>query len=99
MRNRTGAQRPRSNGDENAISKHTRQPSGIAIAGSRLAGGIAKSGPQRPALGEVTTLAVNRNKVCYICPRSRTVALTPDLCHRIPAANQMEKRRTTQKQA
>lgn len=63
MRNRTGAQRPGRNGNENAGTKHTRQGSGIAIAGSRLAGGISKSGPQRPALGEVTTLAVNRNKV------------------------------------
>jgi len=63
MRNRTGPQRLK-NGDENATSKHLRQPSGIAIAGSRLVAGIGKTGPQRPALGEVTTIAVNR-KVRY----------------------------------
>lgn len=61
MRNRAGViPRPRVNADENAMSKHLRQPSAIAMPGSRLAGGIGKSGPQRPALGEVTTTAVNR---------------------------------------
>jgi hypothetical protein len=60
IRNRTGPQRPK-NADENATSKHLRQSStGIAIPGSRLMGGIGKAGPQRPALGEVTTIAVNR---------------------------------------
>lgn len=55
-----GAQRTRVTGDENATSKHTRTGSGIG----RLAGGIGKAGAQRPALGEVTTIAVNR-KVCF----------------------------------
>lgn len=60
VRTRGGAQRTRVTGDENATSKHLRQGSGIGSAGSRLAGGIGKAGAQRAALGEVTTIAVNR---------------------------------------
>ncbi|OBZ72496.1 G2/mitotic-specific cyclin cdc13 [Grifola frondosa] len=63
MRNRTGPQRTRINGDENSLSRHVRQPSGIALAGaSRLPVNThgVKNGVQRPALGEVTTTAVNR---------------------------------------
>lgn len=67
MRNRTGPQRPR-NADENAMSRHVRQTSGIA-GGSRIPAGqavknvVTKNGVQRPVLTEVTTTAVNRNKV------------------------------------
>ncbi|KAI0368729.1 hypothetical protein BV20DRAFT_435748 [Pilatotrama ljubarskyi] len=61
MRNRTGPQRPK-NADENAVGRHTRQASGIALpAASRLpAGHTIKNGLQRPVLTEVTTTAVNR---------------------------------------
>ncbi|OJA14119.1 hypothetical protein AZE42_05029 [Rhizopogon vesiculosus] len=54
----------RKNGDENATSKHLRQTSGIGIASraSVVINGL-KNGPQRPALGEVTTTAVNRKDV------------------------------------
>ncbi|CCM04313.1 uncharacterized protein FIBRA_06484 [Fibroporia radiculosa] len=66
MRNRTGPQRPKINGDENATSRHVRQSSSVAIQGvSRLphaAVAAAKTGPQRPALSEVTTTAVNRKE-------------------------------------
>ncbi|KAF8440544.1 hypothetical protein L210DRAFT_814862, partial [Boletus edulis BED1] len=61
-RTRIGAQR-RVNGDENATSKHIRQSSGIAASGASRAAALLnglKGGPQRPALGEVTTTAVNR---------------------------------------
>ena len=61
-RTRIGAQR-KVNGDENATSKHTRQPSGTAASGASRATAILnglKGGSQRPALGEVTTTAVNR---------------------------------------
>ncbi|KIK95439.1 hypothetical protein PAXRUDRAFT_385553 [Paxillus rubicundulus Ve08.2h10] len=59
-RTRIGAQR-KVNGDENATSRHLRQASGIAGASraSVILNGL-KNGPQRPALGEVTTTAVNR---------------------------------------
>ncbi|KAH9919355.1 hypothetical protein B0H21DRAFT_671828, partial [Amylocystis lapponica] len=65
MRTRTGPQRPKVNGDENATSRHVRQSSGIAVAGaSRVPHSVAaiKNAvvAQRPALGEVTTTAVNR---------------------------------------
>ncbi|KAJ3491800.1 hypothetical protein NLI96_g486 [Meripilus lineatus] len=69
MRNRTGPQRTRTNGDENAASKHLRQPSSIVAAtASRSTHSLVnvhalKNGPHRSALGEVTTTAVNR-KVC-----------------------------------
>ena len=61
MRNRTGPQRPR-NADENAMSKHVRQASGIALAGTSkvVVGHTVKNGVQRPVLTEVTTTAVNR---------------------------------------
>ncbi|KAF7985748.1 hypothetical protein HWV62_2370 [Athelia sp. TMB] len=58
-----GAQRTRVTGDENATSKHIRTGSGVGLAGSRLSGGIGKTGAQRPALGEVTTIAVNRKRL------------------------------------
>src|SRR5882762_443291 len=75
IRTRTGPQRPK-NADENTINKHLRQPSGIAIApGSRLAGGIGKAGPQRPALGEVTTVAVNRKVRLFHRSRSMQLGL------------------------
>ncbi|KAK1236508.1 B-type cyclin, partial [Marasmius sp. AFHP31] len=49
--------------DENATNKHLRQPSSGVTLPSRTimkdAGG-AKAVPVRPALGEVTTTAVNR---------------------------------------
>ncbi|KAG6374493.1 cyclin [Boletus reticuloceps] len=64
-RTRIGAQR-RVNGDENATSKHLRQSSGIAAGGASRAAALLsglKGGPQRPALGEVTTTAVNRKDV------------------------------------
>ncbi|KAL7279032.1 hypothetical protein ACG7TL_006865 [Trametes sanguinea] len=61
MRNRTGPQRPR-NADENAMGRHVRQASGIALAGaSRVpAAHTVKNAVQRPVLTEVTTAAVNR---------------------------------------
>lgn len=61
MRNRTGPQRPR-NADENAMSKHVRQASGVALAGaSRVPiAHTVKGAVQRPVLTEVTTTAVNR---------------------------------------
>ncbi|OSX58766.1 hypothetical protein POSPLADRAFT_1151738, partial [Postia placenta MAD-698-R-SB12] len=61
-RNRTGPQRVKVNGDENAASRHIRQSSSGAIAGaSRVPHvGIKQTISQRPALGEVTTTAVNR---------------------------------------
>ncbi|KAI1797374.1 hypothetical protein LXA43DRAFT_846364, partial [Ganoderma leucocontextum] len=61
MRNRTGSQRPK-NADENAMSRHVRQASGIALAGvSKVPiGHTVKNGVQRPVLTEVTTTAVNR---------------------------------------
>ena len=61
MRNRTGTQRPR-NADENALGRHVRQPSGIALAGASkiVTGHVVKNGVQRPVLTEVTTAAVNR---------------------------------------
>ncbi|KAG0705681.1 hypothetical protein DFH29DRAFT_781237, partial [Suillus ampliporus] len=54
----------RKNGDENATSKHVRQTSalGVASRASVVLSGL-KNGPQRPALGEVTTTAVNRKDV------------------------------------
>ncbi|KAI0787922.1 hypothetical protein C8Q74DRAFT_1196324 [Fomes fomentarius] len=62
MRNRTGPQRPR-NADENAMSRHIRQTSGIAHAGASKVpvGHVVKNGVQRPVLTEVTTTAVNRS--------------------------------------
>lgn len=63
LRNRTGPQRPKINGDENATSK-LKQNASITVAGmSRIGQSVVnavKNGPQRPALGEVTTTAVNR---------------------------------------
>ncbi|KAF8557429.1 hypothetical protein OG21DRAFT_1390326, partial [Imleria badia] len=61
-RARVGAQR-KVNGDENATSKHLRQTSGVTAGGASRAAALLnglKGGPQRPALGEVTTTAVNR---------------------------------------
>ncbi|KAG1750171.1 hypothetical protein EDB19DRAFT_1594882, partial [Suillus lakei] len=54
----------RKNADENATSKHLRQTSaqGVATRASVVINGL-KNGPQRPALGEVTTTAVNRKDV------------------------------------
>jgi hypothetical protein len=51
--------------DENATSKHTRQNSSISavVNASRFAHSVVngiKAGHSRPALGEVTTIAVNR---------------------------------------
>ncbi|KII89900.1 hypothetical protein PLICRDRAFT_40082 [Plicaturopsis crispa FD-325 SS-3] len=63
MRSRTvgtsGPQRPKGNGDENAM-RHVRQNSGITMAGAGRPVITTKAGVQRPALGEVTTTAVNR---------------------------------------
>ncbi|KAI5117966.1 hypothetical protein M0805_001627 [Coniferiporia weirii] len=54
-RARTGPQRPKIHSDENAIlNRHVKQP---AAAPGRAP---TKSGPQRPALGEVTSTAVNK---------------------------------------
>ncbi|KAG9314885.1 hypothetical protein JVU11DRAFT_3987 [Chiua virens] len=61
-RTRIGAQR-KVNGDENASSRHLRQPSGATTAAASRASALLnglKGGPQRPALGEVTTTAINR---------------------------------------
>ncbi|THH07153.1 hypothetical protein EW145_g3573 [Phellinidium pouzarii] len=56
-RARTGPQRPKAAGDENAIiNRHVKQPA-AAIAAVRAS---AKFGPQRPALGELTSTAVNK---------------------------------------
>lgn len=54
----------RKNADENATSKHSRQAStqGVATRASVVLHGL-KNGSQRPALGEVTTTAVNRKDV------------------------------------
>ncbi|KAI9568255.1 hypothetical protein HD554DRAFT_2022484, partial [Boletus coccyginus] len=59
-RSRIGAQR-KVNSDENATSRHLRQTSGVTTASraTALLNGL-KGGSQRPALGEVTTAAVNR---------------------------------------
>ncbi|KAI0072745.1 hypothetical protein K474DRAFT_1576291, partial [Panus rudis PR-1116 ss-1] len=68
-RNRAGPTRPRMNGDENATSRHLRQSSSVALASrpshTTINVNALKNGPayQRAALGEVTTTAVNRNKV------------------------------------
>jgi len=59
----TGIQRPKVNGDENATSKHSRQLSGSGATRASMVLRGLKNEPQRPALGEVTTTAVNR-KVC-----------------------------------
>lgn len=64
--NRTRFGTRKANGDENATSKHLRQASGIASTGASRATGVLsglKVGPQRPALNEVTTTAVNRKDV------------------------------------
>lgn len=65
MRNRSN----RTKGDENATSKHARQPSSGRLSNMvnvhALKNGLGLSQP-RAALGEVTTAAVNRNKVCFI---------------------------------
>ncbi|KAH7884523.1 hypothetical protein F5I97DRAFT_1779151, partial [Phlebopus sp. FC_14] len=61
-RARVGPQR-KINGDENATSRHLRRSSGVAGAGASRASVILnglKNASQRPALGEVTTTAVNR---------------------------------------
>lgn len=61
--NRTRFGTRKANGDENATSKHLRQASGIASTGASRATAVLsglKVGPQRPALNEVTTTAVNR---------------------------------------
>ncbi|KAI9000564.1 hypothetical protein BD414DRAFT_5082 [Trametes punicea] len=80
MRNRTGPQRPR-NADENAMGRHVRQASGIALAGvSRvLAGPTMKNGVQRPVLTEVTTTAVNRTGKRWI--RHCSIASRPLVRH------------------
>lgn len=68
FRPRTGPQRPKVGGDENAIvNKHVKHSSiGAPIRVT------AKSGPQRPALGEVTANAVNKN-VCIFYLHYTTV--------------------------
>ncbi|KAK7044247.1 B-type cyclin [Paramarasmius palmivorus] len=62
QRIRAGAQRGKA--DENATAKHLRQPSsGIALPARIIQkdiGGVSKPSFVRPALGEVTTTAVNR---------------------------------------
>ncbi|KAI0360135.1 hypothetical protein OH77DRAFT_899725 [Trametes cingulata] len=75
MRNRTGPQRPK-NADENAVGRHTRQASGIALpAASRLpAGHTIKNGLQRPVLTEVTTTAVNRTGKVRLFSSCRVVS-------------------------
>lgn len=64
LRNRLGFQRPKL-ADENATSKHARQPSGgkLAVGGSRLPSAVGKNGVQRPVLNEVTTAALNAKEV------------------------------------
>lgn len=60
---RAGVQRIK-NADENAISKLKQQSSNVAATGNtrttRNLAVVGKNGQQRPALGEVTTKAVNR---------------------------------------
>ncbi|EGN98684.1 hypothetical protein SERLA73DRAFT_136567, partial [Serpula lacrymans var. lacrymans S7.3] len=65
-RSRVGVQRSKVNGDENATSKHIRQASGLVGSGASRASAVLngiKANVQRPALGEVTTTAVNRKDV------------------------------------
>lgn len=72
MRSTRGPQRAK-NADENAISKLKQQISSAAVNGTSRStrntnlAVVAKNGHQRPALGEVTTKAVNR-KVRTISP-------------------------------
>jgi hypothetical protein len=62
LRNRVPVHRAK--GDENAATRHLRQPSSISMAGaSRFAYSVVsgfKANQSRPALTEVTTTAVNR---------------------------------------
>ncbi|KAI0693121.1 cyclin-like protein [Cytidiella melzeri] len=65
MRNRTGPLRPKA--DENAVGRHVRQSSVVLAGMPRAAHNLAnvnalKNGAQRAALGEVTTVAVNRKE-------------------------------------
>lgn len=65
MRARIGPQR-KTNGDENAMSRHVRQSSSITGGPARVAIPQAKAAVlARQALNEVTTTAVNR-KVCVL---------------------------------
>lgn len=61
MRNRPG----RTKVDENATSRHARQPSTARLSQTMVNVQALKTGLAQPraALGEVTTTAVNRNKV------------------------------------
>ncbi|KZT07639.1 A/B/D/E cyclin [Laetiporus sulphureus 93-53] len=67
LRNRTGPQRPKGNGDENATSQHIRQSSSGSIKNATFVvpanPHATKIGPQRSALGELTTAAVNRKDI------------------------------------
>ncbi|KAI0346134.1 hypothetical protein BDW22DRAFT_1352134 [Trametopsis cervina] len=68
MRNRLGPMRPKV--DENAVGRHSRQSSaslaGVPRAGHNLSNvGALKNAVHRAALGEVTTVAVNRNRVSH----------------------------------
>ncbi|KAJ2986324.1 hypothetical protein NUW54_g9813 [Trametes sanguinea] len=56
------------NADENAMGRHVRQASGIALAGaSRVpAAHTVKNAVQRPVLTEVTTTAVNRTGKSFV---------------------------------
>ncbi|KAH9856467.1 hypothetical protein C2E23DRAFT_442592 [Lenzites betulinus] len=80
MRNRTGPQRPK-NADENAMSKHVRQASGIALAGaSRVpATHAVKAIAQRAVLTEVTTTTVNRMSKVRVLHILRSFRIPPSL--------------------
>jgi hypothetical protein len=64
MRNRTGPVRAKA--DENAVGRHVRQSSAVTAGAPRAAHipvnvhALKNGGAQRAALGEVTTVAVNR---------------------------------------
>ena len=82
MRNRTGPQRTRINGDENA-TRHVRKPSTAPVAPTTRAThpmvnvNTLKNGPQsRSALNEVTITAVNR-KVGSRSPSASSHVLNP----------------------
>lgn len=94
MRNRTGPQRLKINGDENA-TRHVRQGSGVAAAGaSRIPhGNVTKNGVQRPALGEVTTTAVNRKVSCFPIPFTNR-ALTSHVISSRTLVRSLQARRT-----
>ncbi|KAF7796623.1 hypothetical protein EIP86_007805 [Pleurotus ostreatoroseus] len=68
LRNRTGPQRTKVNVDENAVGRHSRQGSVALNGATRVSHSFTnvhalKNGPQRTALGEVTTTTVNRKDV------------------------------------